>query len=196
MMIEREETQVLSTTGVAKILGVAPASVANWVNKGKLKAGRTPGGHRRVSMSDLLNFADRRNLPVPPELRPSPSKILIVDDEESLVKLLVEEIRKRYPDLKILTAYDGYTAGHLVGAERPDVVLLDLRMPGMDGFEVCRRIKADQRTKDVVVIAMTAYLSSEVEAQVLEAGAECYLPKPLETEMLAEKLESVLRLRI
>ena len=195
-MTENEEAQVLSTTRVAKILGVAPASVANWVNQGELKAGRTPGGHRRVSMSDLISFADRRNLPVPPELRPSPSKILIVDDEESLVKLLVEEIRERYPDLTILTAYDGYTAGHLVGAERPDVVLLDLRIPGMDGFEVCRRIKADQKTRDTAVIAMTAYPLPEVEGQVLEAGAECCLPKPLEMEALVEKLESGLRLRI
>ena len=187
--------KALSTSQVARILGVAVGSVANWIDQGQLKAGRTPGGHRRVTAEDLVEFLRRQKLPVPPELAPLPPKVLIVDDEPSVTKLIAAEITEKHPGFEVLEAHDGFAAGELVGSARPDVVILDLRMAGMDGFEVCRRIKARKETRDTTVIAMTAYHSPETEDRILQCGARKYLVKPLDMGVLLEEIEIVLKHR-
>ncbi len=187
--------KAFSTTQVAQILGVAVGSVANWVDQGQLKAGRTPGGHRRVVREDLIEFLHRQKFPVPPELLPSPPTILIVDDESSVTKWIAAEIKEKCPDLEILEAHNGFAAGEFVGLAKPDVVILDLRMAGMDGFEVCRRIKAKKETKDIAVIAMTAFPSPETEDQILKCGARKYMVKPLDIKVLLEEIEIALKQR-
>ena len=184
-----------STTQVARVLGVAVGSVANWIDQGELKAGRTPGGHRRVVREDLVAFLRQQNFPVPPDLLPSSPKVLIVDDEASVTKLIGAEIAEKRSDIEILEAHNGFAAGEFVGLAKPDVVILDLRMAGMDGFEVCRRIKAKKETKDIAVIAMTAFPSPETEDQIMECGARKYMAKPLDIEALLEEIDVVLQQR-
>jgi len=184
----------LTTSAVARLLGVAVGSVSNWIDQGRLKAGRTPGGHRRIAADDLVEFLRHQKLPVPAELV-APPKILVVDDEPSVTEWLAAEIRARRPDWEVVEAHDGFRAGELVGSLRPDVVILDLRMPGLDGFEVCRRIKAGPKTKDTAVIAITAYPSPEAEERILACGAQAYLTKPLDTEALMAELASAVRRR-
>jgi len=182
----------LSTVTIAKLLGVAVASISTWIDAGQLKAGRTPGGHRRVAKEDLIAFLRRQKLPVPPELSPPPPRVLVVDDENSVTAWLAEEIKARHPDLEILEANDGYSAGEIVALSRPNVVILDLRMPGIDGFEVCRRIKSKEETKEISVIAITAYPSGEVQRRIREAGATAYFTKPLDIEAVLAEVESAL----
>lgn len=185
--------KTLSTSQVARLIGAGVASVVNWVNQGQIKAGRTPGGHRRVAVEDLIEFLRGHNLPIPPELLPSAPKVLIVDDEPSVRKWIRDEIQEKHPDYEVQEAKDGFSAGELVGAWKPDVVILDLRMPGMDGFEVCSRIKAREDTRGAAVIAITAYHSPKAERQILECGARVCLEKPLQSEVLLEELEAALR---
>ena len=182
----------LSTVTIAQLLGVAVASISKWIDAGQLKAGRTPGGHRRVAKEDLIAFLRRQKLPVPPELSPPPVRVLVVDDEDSVRAWLAEEIKAAHPDFEILEASDGYSAGEIVALSKPDVVILDLRMPGMDGFEVCRRIKSREETKEISVIAITAHPSDEAQRRILEAGATAYLAKPLDIEALLTEVESAL----
>ncbi len=191
-MVSKLMKKALSTSHVARILGVAVGSVANWIDQGQLKAGRTPGGHRRVTTEDLVEFLRRQKLPVPPELAPLSPKVLVVDDEPSVTKLLAAEITEKHPEFEVLEAHDGFAAGELVGSAKPDVVILDLRMAGLDGFEVCRRIKAKKETRDIAVIAMTAYHSSEAEERILQCGARKYLVKPLDMGVLLEEIEIVM----
>jgi excisionase family DNA binding protein len=181
-----------TTSVVAKMLGVALQSVSNWIDAGQLRAGRTPGGHRRVEPEDLLDFLRQQGLAIPAELLPSPPKILIVDDEEAVASWVAAEIRAERPDIKVLVAYDGFSAGETIGFERPDVVVLDLRMRGMDGFEVCRRIKAREDTRKTLVIAMTAHPSPKVERQIIECGAEVCLTKPLAADVLLKHVIAAL----
>ena len=182
----------LSTITIAKTLGVAVASISKWIDAGQLKAGKTPGGHRRVAKEDLIAFLRRQNLPIPPELSPPPPRVLVVDDEDSVRAWLAEEIKAALPDFEIFEASDGYSAGEIVALSKPDVVILDLRMPGVDGFEVCRRIKSRSETKDISVIAITAHPSDEVQRRILEAGATAFFTKPLDIEALLAEVESVL----
>ena len=180
--------KTLSTLHAARLLGVAAASVSKWIDKGHLVAGRTPGGHRRIEVDDLVEFIRRQKLRVPPELLASHRKILVVDDEEAVAKWLAEEIKAAYPDVEVLEAHDGFSAGELVWTEKPDAVVLDLRMLGMDGFEVCRRIKTRKETKGALVIAITASPSPEVERRILGCGAEACLAKPIDLDTLLQKL--------
>ncbi len=174
------------------MLGVALQSVANWVDAGQLRAGRTPGGHRRIEPRDLLDFLKQQGMGVPKELQPSSRKVLVVDDEEAVVGWVADEIRAECPDVEVLVAHDGFAAGEIVGFEKPDVVVLDIRMPGIDGFEVCRRIKAREETRNTTVVAMTAHHSPEVEQRILKCGAEVCLTKPLEIAVLLKHVTTAL----
>lgn len=181
-----------TTSAVARMLGVALQSVSNWIDAGQLRAGRTPGGHRRIEPEDLMEFLRQQGLAIPAELQPSPPKVLVVDDEEAVASWVAAEILAERPDIEVLVANDGFSAGEIVGFERPDVVILDLRMPGMDGFEVCRRIKDREDTRKTSVIAMTAYPSPKAERRILECGAEVYLTKPLEIGALLKHVTTAL----
>jgi CheY-like chemotaxis protein len=86
---------------------------------------------------------------------------------------------------------DGYDAGHQVAAFKPDVIFLDLRLPGLDGFEVCRRIKSSPETAHVYVVAMTGYYEGDVANRVIELGATMLLQKPFTPDDLRRALAKV-----
>lgn len=168
------------------------ASISKWVDAGQLRAGRTPGGHRRVAREELIAFLQRQKLPIPPELKVSPPRVLVVDDEVSITKWITKEINIEHPDFEVLEAHDGFSAGEIVASFKPDVVVLDLRIPGVDGFEVCRRIKSREQTKETAVIAMTAYPSEQAERRILESGARVCLSKPFEIGVLIAEIRSAM----
>jgi CheY-like chemotaxis protein len=188
--------KALSTLDISRMLGVAIASVAKWIDQDRLKAGRTPGGHRRVLAEDLLDFLHRQKLPIPKELLPSKPGILIVDDELAVTAWVAEEITADFPDCQVYQAHDGYSAGEMVTAIKPSAVVLDLQMPGMDGYEVCKRIKSSEDTRHIVVIAMTAHHSPKVEKRILECGAKICLSKPLDRLALAKEVADAIGGRV
>ncbi len=179
----------LSTFDIAEMIGVDPGSVANWIDSGALKAHRTPGGHRRVAVADLVRFLREHKMPVPAGLEQAPVCVLIVDDEPDATRIIARAIGHLHPDYEIVEVQDGFRAGTVVATLKPDVVILDLRMPGMDGFEVCRMIKSQEATKHADVIAITAYPSDENNRRILDCGAKICLPKPLDLARLVEQVE-------
>lgn len=183
----------LSTTDAARLLRSAVRSVAKWVDQGELKAGRTPGGHRRIEVPDLVAFMNRQRLPVPPELSPpSAPRILIVDDEAAVARWMAEEVQSAHHDWEVGQAHDGFTAGELVGVWRPSAVVLDLCMPGVDGFEVCRRIKSREETRETAVVAVSAYATEEARQRIVACGARVCLSKPLDRDLFLGELEAAL----
>jgi len=182
----------LSTFAIAEMLHVDPGSVANWIDRDLLKAHRTPGGHRRVLVEDLLRFLREHKMPVPPKLDHGPAKVLVVDDDPAITKLIARAVKAALPDLEVIEANDGFRAGALVATLKPEVVILDLRMPGMDGFEVCRLIKSQAETAHAHVVAITAYPTEECEKKILDCGAKACLTKPLEMETLIDQVRSSL----
>jgi excisionase family DNA binding protein len=179
----------MSTFAVAKLLEVDPGSVANWIDDGKLKAHRTPGGHRRVLVDDLIKFLREHDMPIPDPLRHVPVRIVVVDDEPAMAQLIVKAIRMSHPEYEVAEAHDGFKAGALVTALQPNVVVLDLRMPGMDGFEVCQQIKSQEQTRHATVIAVTAYPSDDGYGRIIECGAKTCLNKPLDLAALIGHIE-------
>ncbi len=121
------------------------------------------------------------------------ARILVVDDIEANVKLLEARLTAEY--YEVLTASDGPTALALAASEKPDIVLLDVMMPGMDGFEVCRRLKDDPITRHIPVVLVTALDGRGDRITGLEAGADEFLTKPIDDVMLFARVRSLTRLK-
>jgi two-component system, cell cycle response regulator len=121
------------------------------------------------------------------------ARILVVDDIEANVRLLEAKLTAEY--YEVLTAYDGPTALAMAAAEQPDIVLLDVMMPGMDGFQVCRRLKDDPETRHVPVVLVTALDGRADRIAGLEAGADEFLTKPIDDVMLFARVRSLTRLK-
>lgn len=122
------------------------------------------------------------------------ARILVVDDVEANVRLLEAKLTLEYYD--VLTCHDGATAIALAGAEQPDLILLDVMMPGMDGFETCRRIKAAADTRHIPVLLVTALDGRHDRIKGLEAGADDFLSKPLDDVILMARVRSLTRLKM
>lgn len=117
-------------------------------------------------------------------------KILLADDEDDVKVVLKLFLETR--DYEVVTAYDGLDAIDQVRKEKPDVVLLDIMMPVIDGFEVCRRLKADPETASIPIIMVSAASHAESVQKGLDAGAIDYIVKPFEPEALEKLLANVL----
>lgn len=122
------------------------------------------------------------------------ARVLVVDDVPPNVKLLEAKLTSEYFD--VLTAYSGPEALDVASREHPDIILLDVMMPGMDGFEVCRRIKADPATAHIPVVMVTALDQPSDRIKGLEAGADDFLTKPLQDMALFARVRSLVRLKV
>lgn len=168
----------LAPREVAEMLMVSPATVRNWATNGDLPSISTPGGHRRFMRHELERFARDNNLAI--NLPGDDSiRLLIVDDDIPVATYLSRFFDQLDVPVKTMAAHDGYTAGRLVHVFQPHIVLLDLMMPGLDGFEVCRKIKSDPTTKVTRVLTMTGYYDESNVTRAIEAGAEHCLAKPI-----------------
>ncbi len=178
-------TEWLTPNEVAELLLVSPVTVRQWAQKGMLEARTTPGGHRRFSMDVVRQFAVREGMAS--RLRGKGNRsILVVDDDEQLNRFLVELIKSKDCGALVESAFDGFEAGTKVQQVKPDLVLLDLMMPGLDGFQVCERLKSDVDTMHIQVIAMSGFYSQENEGKVMQAGADCFLKKPFTNSEVLE----------
>lgn len=177
----------LTPSQAAFLLGVAPVTVRVWANKGWLKADMTAGGHRRFSRQEVIRFARERNLTLRTQ-QAERMKILIVDDEVDFAAILQEILATLPEPANVEIANDGFEAGLKVLSFEPDIVILDLRMPKIDGFSVCKKIKQDPLTRGIRVIAMTGHPTREVVTRILTLGAEACLSKPIEPSSLLDLL--------
>ncbi|HRW29399.1 MAG: PleD family two-component system response regulator [Alphaproteobacteria bacterium] len=122
------------------------------------------------------------------------ARVLVVDDVLHNVKLLEAKLRSEYFD--VLTAMNGLDALEIIEKEQPDIILLDVMMPGMDGFEVCRRVKQNPAVAHIPIIMVTALDQPKDRVMGLEAGADDFLTKPIQDLPLFARVKSLVRLKV
>ncbi len=191
-MINKPDTQFLTPTQVAQRLRVSPVTVRHWALNGKLEFVTTPGGHRRFLPEEVERFARQygvdQQAPANHALR-----VLIVDDNPELGEMLSEFVTNSHAGNEAAIAHNGFEAGSLIHEFKPDLVMLDILMPGLDGFAVCSRIKRHPATRHIPIIAMTGRPSQENIEAIINAGAEDCLAKPLDPQILHALLDRYLQ---
>ena len=183
--------EVLTIPQTAKYCAISRWTIRNFVKSGDLKAYRTPGGHYRILKSDLEAFIYDKGMYPLVHNRSSNQKILIVDDDPLIQDLLTKILSRNGYQTEV--AADGFDAGFKIRDFKPDLIILDLIMPGMDGFEVCMRIKEKADTSHIKILAITGYDTKENRDRIMAAGADDYLAKPLEKGTLLEHIEGLLK---
>lgn len=198
MSKEFEKTIVYSALEVANICGVANQTAINWIRNGYLKAYSTPGGQYRVYADDLVGFMSERNMRVPESLASlcavkSECGILVVEDDVGLNSVLHQYLSKEFPSVQVYQAFDGFEAGTIMGGKKPDVVVLDLNLPGVDGFELCKKIHSSAEFGQPAIIVITALQDSGIEEKIQEMKATTFFRKPVALEELASAVGGILK---
>jgi excisionase family DNA binding protein len=183
--MQAEQHHWLCPREVAAQLGVSPVTVRLWSREGKLDCSVTAGGHRRFRQQDVDAFQHRLT-----QKKSRQRSILIIDNDRQHAELLKNFINDLPFTADSYIAHDGFEAGRLLAQYHPEIVLLDLKMPGMDGFAVCQRIKQQADQQAVRIIAISGYDTAENTRRILAAGAEHCLSKPIKLSELAQLLST------
>ena len=187
---------VLTVFKASKYCSVSPKTIINWIESGLIKAYKTPGGHRRINRKDLIAFMENQGMPLPEkEIDAGRIRILVVDDDPIIVESIVQALEEDEYDYEVISAADGFEAGIQVSHFQPDLLILDIMMPDIKGFDVCQKIKSSPETKDTKIIVLSAYLDEEKFKQMKEHGADACYSKPLPLPQLKEEVSRLLGLR-
>jgi len=174
-----------TTSEIARYCAVTNDGVLKWIKSGKLRAFSTPGGHYRVSAEDFRTFLNKFDMPIDETFfRGSERRrsVLVVDDEPNIREIVRRLLSEMDEDMHIEEASDGYEAGIKIGALQPDLVIMDVMMPRVDGISLCRSIRQNPKTEGVKVLAITAFPEQDNVKKMYDAGADLCLIKPLQFE--------------
>lgn len=205
-MSRKSREDLLKISEMAQKADVLVSTIRYYTDIGLLKAATTTeGGHRLYEESLTMDRLGRikkmvaRGLTLPEiqsqiDQEMATKKILVVDDEPEIVDFIRDLLVDTIPH-QLETASDGFSAGRLVQVFSPDLVILDLLLPGVDGFQVCRAIREDPATSGTKILAVTGYDSPDIRTKILASGADDYLGKPLELASTLEKISRLLNVR-
>lgn len=169
----------LTTGQIAAASQVTIPTVKRWIKEGHLQSFQTAGGHYRVTDDEFKRFQSVHRIPSA-EAQP---RILVVDDDTRLLDVLCLALSWDQ-GYKVETAQDGYEGLIKIGIFHPHLLILDLFMPGLDGFHVCRKVKAEPETRSTRILAITAHPEDNARERILQAGADGFLQKPFPLEEL------------
>jgi two-component system, OmpR family, response regulator len=180
-------TKTVFTTGeAAKICKVSQQTIIRCFDNGTLKGFRVPGSRfRRIPRDQLYAFMRDNGIPTD-ALESGKRKVLIVDDDHELVELLTDAF-ERDARFDIRTANNGFDAGMLVKEFRPDLVVLDVMLPDINGKEVCQRVRRDETLEAVKIICISGMVEQDKIAELKAAGANDFMHKPFNVDRLLDR---------
>ncbi len=178
-MADGRDKSVFTTGEVAQICKVSQQTVIRCFDSGRLKGFRVPGSRfRRIPRDALLNFMKTNQIPFD-QLDSGKRRVLVVDDDEAIVEMFTE-LLERDGRFEIKTANTGYDAGILTESFRPDVVLLDYKLPDINGNAVCRSIRANPNFEHIKIIVISGVADPDEVAELRAAGADEFIRKPFD----------------
>lgn len=195
---------LLKISEIAEKANVLSSTIRHYTDIGLLQVTEhTDGGHRLYEeqptleqLAKIQHFA-KRGLSLP-EIKaalsnPEQKRLLVIDDEQEVAEFILDLLQDRFPG-QIKLARDGFSAGRMLDEFLPDLVILDLHLPGIDGFQVCQNIRSDPDLKGIKILAITGYDTAENAQRILASGADAYLAKPLDAKELPAKICELLNI--
>ena len=182
---------VFTTGEAAKICKVSQQTIIRCFDSGQLKGFRVPGSRfRRIPRDQLFVFMRDNGIPTD-ALESGKRKVLVVDDDRDLVELIVD-VLERDGRFETRTVNNGFDAGMMVKEYRPDLIVLDVMLPDINGKEVCQRVRNDSSLDEVKIICISGMVEEDKISELKAAGANDFLQKPFDTEKLIERLCALL----
>ena len=180
--------QTVYTTGqAAKICKVSQQTIIRCFDNGQLKGFRVPGSKfRRIPREQLFMFMRDNGIPTD-ALETGKRKVLVVDDDPDLVELIVSVLEDD-GRFETRVANNGFEAGMMVKEYRPDLIVLDVMLPDINGKEVCIRVRSDNSLENVRIICISGMVERNKIKELEEAGMDEFLQKPFETDMLISRM--------
>ncbi|MBU2430839.1 MAG: response regulator [Proteobacteria bacterium] len=185
------DDEIITVTAAAKRCKVTRATIWRWIRSGVLNAGVTAGGHYRILRKDLHALIESKEMTSCTRTGRAPHKVLIVDDDPSVRKLLIVAFRKN--GFEVDSAADGFEAGIKTIQFQPDLVILDLYMPKLDGFEVCRQLKGNNSTSSIKIFAISGNKDQKNKEQILSCGADGFFEKSEDIKAIIREVNTLIR---
>ncbi len=184
----------LSVGQVAEICRVSKKTVLNWIYDGALKAFTTYGGHYRIWPANVKKFLDSAGMDIPFDfIDDRTTHILIIDDDEGYSQMLRDAIVAELPSVDVVTTDDGYEGLMLIGEIKPQLVILDIKMPKLDGFQVLELLKTRKTDHDMRVLVVSGFLDKTSKEQLSKTIADGTLDKLTDVPTLMKTISSLLR---
>ena len=185
-MDERMKT-VFTTGEAAKICKVSQQTIIRCFDNGQLKGFRVPGSRfRRIPREALYKFMKDNGIPTD-ALESGKRKVLLVDDDVELVELMTKVLEED-GRFEVRVATTGFDAGMMVKEYRPDLIVLDVMLPDINGKEVCHRVRSDPTLEDVRIICISGMVEEDKIQELRLSGADDFLHKPFDIEELIEHM--------
>lgn len=178
---------VFTTGEAARICKVSQQTIIRCFDNGQLKGFRVPGSRfRRIPRDALYRFMKDNGIPTD-ALESGKRKILVVDDDEELVELITDVLESD-GRFEVRVANNGFDAGMMVKDYRPDLIVLDVMLPDINGKEVCQRVRSDPNLEGVRIVCISGMVEDDKIADLRQAGADDFLHKPFEVEELIRRI--------
>lgn len=178
---------VFTTGEAAKICKVSQQTIIRCFDSGQLKGFRVPGSRfRRIPRDALITFMRENGIPLD-ALENTKHRILIVDDDEELVEL-IRDVLVRDGRFEVRTVNNGFEAGMAVKEYHPDLIVLDIMLPDINGKDVCQVVRSDPNMNDIRIICISGMIEEDRIQELRAVGADDFLHKPFEIEQLVERI--------
>jgi excisionase family DNA binding protein len=184
---------VFTTGEAAKICKVSQQTIIRCFDNGQLKGFRVPGSRfRRIPREALYKFMKDNGIPTD-ALESGKRKVLLVDDDADLLKLMTDVLEED-GRFEVRVASNGFDAGMMVKEYRPDMIVLDVMLPDINGREVCHRVRADATLEDVRILCISGMIEEDKIQELRLSGADDFLHKPFEIEQLIDRMCGLLEI--
>jgi excisionase family DNA binding protein len=178
---------VFTTGEAAKICKVSQQTIIRCFDNGQLKGFRVPGSRfRRIPREALYKFMKDNGIPTD-ALESGKRKVLLVDDDVELVELM-SKVLEEDGRFEVRIANNGFDAGMMVKEYRPDLIVLDVMLPDINGKEVCHRVRADNTLEDVRILCISGMIEDDKIQELKLSGADDFLHKPFDIEELIDRM--------
>jgi len=178
---------VYTTGEAAKICKVSQQTIIRCFDSGQLKGFRVPGSRfRRIPRAELYSFMKDNGIPTD-ALESSKRRVLVVDDDQDLVDLIVDML-ERDGRFEVRSVNNGFAAGVMVKEYHPDLIVLDVMLPDINGKQVCQLVRADKTMDDCKIICISGMVEPDKVDDLKAAGANDFIQKPFEVEALIDRM--------